>query len=284
MKTTVDAPQASQERTRHPATLAALWTLPWRQRALLLPLMQRDVAGRYRGSVMGVVWSFVHPLLMLAVYTTVFGVFLQARWAGSSTQADFALTLFVGLIVFNAFAECVNRAPGLIIAHTNYVKKVIFPLDILPVMVVGAALFHAGMSLLVWMAFALVLHGTLPWTLLLVPLVWVPLVLTLLGLTWFVSALGVYVRDVAQMMGILTTMVMFLSPIFYATHTVPPAFQWLMWCNPLTMIIEQSRHVMLHGVLPDVAGLGLATGLSLGLAWLGFLWFQKTREGFADVL
>lgn len=267
-----------------PSGFWLVFTIPWSHRNLLFQLIRRDVVGRYRGSAMGVVWSFAHPLLMLAVYTMVFGTFLQARWAGHENSLDFSVVLFAGLIVFNFFSECLNRAPVLIIANTNYVKKVIFPLEIFPWVVAGSALFHVVVSLLVWTVFYLALHGFLHWTLVFLPCIFLPLLFVVVGLAWFLSATGVYLRDLSHITSIVTTVLMFLSPIFYATSTLPAEFQTFLLVNPLTFIVEQCREVMIRGALPNFYGLAIYTGLSCGVAWLGLMWFQRTREGFADVL
>lgn len=274
----------SVDTSRFPSSFWLVLSIPWLYRSLLFQLIRRDVVGRYRGSAMGVLWSFAHPLLMLAVYTTVFGTFLKSRWAGSDNSWDFSIILFVGLIVFNFFAECVNRAPGLIIANTNYVKKIIFPLEIFPWVVVGSALFHAVVSLLVWTVFYIVMYGFLHWTLIFLPCIFLPLLLIVVGMSWFLSATGVYLRDLSHITSIVTTVLMFLSPIFYATSTLPVEFRTFLLANPLTFIVEQCRAVMIRGDLPNFLGLAIYSGISLSVAWLGLVWFQKTREGFADVL
>lgn len=257
----------------------------WRNRTLIASLVKREVIGRYRGSVLGLFWSFFNPLLMLVVYTFVFSVVFKARWnAGSDSKLEFALVLFAGLLVFNLFSECVNRAPLLILSNVNYVKKVVFPLEILPWVALGSALFHSAISFSVWLAFYLIFFGAPQPTMLLLPLVLLPLLLLTIGLSWILASLGVYLRDVSQLIGLVTTTLMFLSPIFYPLSSLPKEYQPLLQLNPLTPIIEQVRDVLIWGQVPDAAGLCvfiLATAL---IAWLGFAWFQKTRKGFADVL
>ncbi|WP_460063487.1 ABC transporter permease [Pseudomonas sp. H2_H09] len=264
---------------------AGMFSSPWRHRELLVSMVQREVIGRYRGSIMGLLWSFLNPLFMLLVYTFVFSMMFKLRWPqGSGSRSEFALLVFADLLVFNVFAECVGRAPGLIIANANYVKKVMFPLEILPWVVLGAVLFHTLASLLIWLVFHLLFFGFPPLTSLLLPLVLLPLVLFTLGISWLLASLGVYLRDVGQIVGVLTTALMFVSAIFYPASAFPPAYQGLLRLNPLTLVVEQTRDVLFWGVLPDpltwVCGL-LAAG---GVAWLGFSWFQKSRKGFADVL
>jgi lipopolysaccharide transport system permease protein len=253
-------------------------------RQLLLQLIRRDIAGRYRGSLFGMVWAFLNPLLMLCLYTVVFGVFLRARWAGASNSLQFSVMLFAGLIVFNFFAECLNRAPLLVSSNVNYVKKVVFPLELLAWMAVGSALFHACVSLLVWIVFSAFVYGAVHWTLVFVPLIFIPLIFMAIGVTWIISSLGVYLRDLSQIIGVLTAFIMFLSPIFYAIESLPHTFQTLLRVNPMTFIIEQARAVMAGGQLPDFGMLAVYIVCSFVFAWLSLAWFQRAREGFADVL
>jgi len=257
----------------------------WRNRFLILSLTKREVIGRYRGSILGLFWSFFNPLFMLGVYTFVFSVVFQARWGGGTgSKVEFALILFAGLIIFNMFAECFNRAPYLILGNVNYVKKVIFPLEILPWVVLGSALFHAVISLSVWLIAYMVFFGLPHPTLVFLPLVFAPLSLFTLGVCWALASLGVYLRDVGQVVAIMTSVFMFLSPIFYPVTALPPNYRPLLWLNPLMPAIEQIRAVLFWGRFPDWGLLGIYwLGSSLA-AWIGFVWFQKTRKGFADVL
>jgi len=257
----------------------------WRNRSLVRASANREVLGRYRGSIMGILWSFFTPLLMLAVYTFVFGEIFKARWsAGSESRTEFALVLFAGLIVFNLFAECVNRAPGLVLANVNYVKKVVFPLEILPWVTLGTALFHGAVSLCVWLLAHAILFGTLHATTLYLPLILAPFVLFIAGTSWMLASLGVYLRDISQFIGILTTVMMFLSPIFYPATALPESYRHLLYLNPLTPVIEQTRDVLFWGKPPDFPMLAIYWIAAAIIAWLGFAWFQKTRKGFADVL
>jgi lipopolysaccharide transport system permease protein len=257
----------------------------WRNRSLARTLVQREVVGRYRGSFMGILWSFFNPVFMLLVYTFVFSVVFKSRWGGGSgSKTEFALVLFAGLIVFNLFAECFNRAPGLILANVNYVKKVVFPLEILPWVALGATLFHALISLGVWFIAYFVFFGVPHITVLLLPLVILPLLLFIMGVTWGLASLGVYLRDVSQFVGIVTTVLMFLSPIFYPDSALPEKYRHLLLLNPLTPAIEQARDVLFWGKVPDMTILFVSLLVAALIAWLGFAWFQKTRKGFADVL
>lgn len=258
----------------------------WRNRALIYNLVLREVLGRYKGSMFGIAWSLVTPIFMLLVYTFVFSVVFKARWGatGSDSKTEFALVLFVGLMVFNLFSECVGRAPGLVLANVNYVKKVIFPLEVLPWVSMGSALFHFAVSLAVWLVAYLSLFGIPHWHVLLLPLVLVPLVLFVMGLSWALASLGVYLRDVGQLIGLVITVLMFLTPVFYPASSLPPDYQPLMFSNPLTPPVEMARDLLYWGQLPNMTLLALYAASSLACAVLGFAWFQKTRKGFADVL
>jgi lipopolysaccharide transport system permease protein len=223
---------------------------------------------------------------MLIVYTFVFSVVFKARWnvSGDESKTDFAIILFTGMIVFNLFAEIVNRAPGLIIYNVNYVKKVVFPLEILSWVALGSVLFHSLVSLFVLLLTQFILNHSLPWTIVFFPLVLLPLILASLGAAWFLAAIGVFVRDVGQITGVITTILMFLSAVFYPLSALPERYQNLLKLNPLVLIITESRNVLIYGSLPDWSWLGLALLMGLAIAFAGFWWFQKTRKGFADVL
>ena len=269
-----------------PTSLVALGKSLWRNRQLVVQMTRRDVVGRYKGSAFGLAWSFFNPMVMLAVYTFVFSVVFKARWGLGSTESktQFAVVLFVGMIVHGLWAEVLNRAPSLILGNVNYVKKVVFPLEILPVISMGAALFHGFVSLgVLLMAFAL-FNGYLHWTVVLTPLVLLPLVILALGVAWMLASLGVFLRDVSQTIGIITTVMLFLAPVFYPVTALPEEFRPVIMANPLTFIIEQAREVLIWGHLPDWTGLGIYTLVATIVAWAGYAWFQKTRKGFADVL
>lgn len=257
----------------------------WRQRTLLRDLVRRDIAGRYRGSAAGVVWSLLTPMLMLAIYTFVFSVVFQARWGGAEeSKVTFAINLFAGLIVHGLLAECLNRAPLLVLQNVNYVKRVVFPLDLLCWMSLGSALFHALISLAVLVVFFALANGHVHPTTPLVVLVWVPLLLLTLGVSWFLAALGVYLRDIAQLTGSITTILLFLSPVFYPATALPEGFRAVLYLNPLTWVIEQTRRVLIAGLPPSWSQLAVATLMGALAAMLGYAWFQKARRGFADVL
>ncbi len=258
----------------------------WSHRQLIKQMAWREVVGRYKGSVMGLLWSFINPILMLVVYTFVFSVVFKARWGveGEENQTTFAVVLFVGLIVHGLLAEVLNRAPNLVLSNVNYVKKVVFPLEILPVISLMAALFHGVISLTVLLYALIVINGYLPWTVVFIPIVLLPFVTLILGVSWILASLGVFIRDIAQVMGIVTTVMLFMAPVFFPMSAMPEKYHPFLFANPLTFIIEQSREVLIFGRHPDWIGLGLYMLVATIVAWLGYCWFQKTRKGFADVL
>ncbi|MDB5988732.1 MAG: type transporter [Herbaspirillum sp.] len=268
-----------------PATLQALAKSLWRNRQLIFQMARREVVGRYKGSVLGLAWSFFNPVFMLTVYTFVFSEIFKSRWAGASeSKTQFAVLLFAGLIVQSLFAEVLNRSPSLILGNANYVKKVVFPIEILPIVAIGAALFHSLISMSVLLAAFVLFNGYLNWTVILIPFVLLPLVILITGISWMLASLGVFLRDVGQTITIITTVLMFLSPVFYPVSAVPERFRVWIMANPLTFIIEQAREVLIWGHLPNWIGLGIYTIVAVVIAWSGFAWFQKTKKGFADVL
>jgi len=269
-----------------PASLLSLGKSLLQHRELILQMTKREVVGRYKGSIMGLAWSFFNPILMLTVYSFVFSVVFKARWGlgEEESKTHFAVVLFVGMIVHGLLAEVLNRAPGLIIGNVNYVKKVVFPLEILPVISMGAALFHSLISLVVLLIALIILDGSLHWTAVFIPLVVLPLVILTLGLAWMLASLGVFIRDIGQTIGIITTVMLFMAPVFFPLSAMPEKYHPLIMANPLTFIIEQAREVLIFGHLPYWFGLGLYMLVASVVAWAGFTWFQKTRKGFADVL
>jgi lipopolysaccharide transport system permease protein len=260
--------------------------MSYRRRLVLTwQLALREIEARYRGSILGMAWSLINPLLTLAVFTFVFGVVFQARWSPNQASTfDFAIMTFAGLMVFNIFAEVVGKSPGLVTSQPNLVKKVIFPLAILPLITLIAALFHAAIAL----SLLLILQGFfgsgLHLSALALPLVLAPLLLFTAGASWFLAALGVYLRDIGQIIGPLVTMLMFLSPIFYPIAALPGWIRPIAIANPLAVSIEQTRDALINGRLPEPGMWALAMATGLVSAGLGFLFFRKTRKGFADVL
>ncbi|KVC76210.1 ABC transporter permease [Burkholderia ubonensis] len=257
----------------------------WRHRRLIFQMTRREVVGRYRGSMLGLLWSFFNPLLLLTVYTFVFSVIFKARWnTGSDSKTEFAVVLFVGMIVFQVFSEAVNRAPSLIINNANYVKKVVFPLEVLPVVALLVALFHAGISFCVLLLAMIVLGFKVYLTVLYFPLIALPFILFTLGVCWFLASLGVFIQDIGQSIGLVTTVLMFLTPVFYPVSSLPTHYQHIVSMNPLAYVIEQSRNVVIWGTVPNWTGVLSTMVASVAVAVLGYQWFNRTRKGFADVL
>ncbi|ABE29199.1 ABC-2 type transporter family protein [Paraburkholderia xenovorans LB400] len=255
-------------------------------RQLIRQLVAREVVGRYRGSIMGLAWSFLNPLLMLIIYTFVFSVVFKARWGtgGTEDRSEFALILFAGLIMHTLFSECVIRAPGVVLGNANYVKKVVFPLEILCWVSLGSALFHALVSCGVLLVAMVVIRHTMPWTVVLFPLVLIPFVLGVIGLSWALAAFGVFVRDIGQLMGMVTTILMFLTPIFYPVTSLPERFRVWVYLNPLTWVVEQARNTLIFGKVPSFHGWAISMILGALVAWGGFWLFQRLRRGFSDVI
>jgi lipopolysaccharide transport system permease protein len=258
----------------------------WHKRDLVLQLVKREVLGRYRGSMLGVGWSLLHPIVMLAIYTFVFGFVFRIRWEGGigDNKLEFAIVLFCGMIVFNVFAESFTRSPGLIVGQPGFVKKVVFPLEVLPVVTVLGALFHAAISFVVLIILLITVRGAPPTTAFLVPIVLLPFVFFCLGLAWFLSALGVYLRDIGQVAQMVVTALMFLSPLFYPISALPEALRPLFLVNPLTLPIEETRAVLFFGRSPNVVALTVYAVFGVATMWGGFAVFQRVRRGFADVI
>jgi lipopolysaccharide transport system permease protein len=271
---------------QHPATPGSMLRGFLSHRDLLWELVKRDFIGRYKGSIFGVVWSLFNPLLMLAIYTFVFSVAFKARWGGHSDESKvaFAIVLFSGIIIHTFFAECLNRAPSLITSHANYVKKVVFPLEILPWMVLLSALLHFLVSFGALSVFCLLSGVNIHAGALLIPVALLPLILMVMGFSWILASLGVYLRDLSQVIGMLVTISMFLAPIFYPIDSLPETYKVFLSWNPITLPVIQLRNLMLFA-RPFEWGLW-AVSLVIGLAicQIGYWWFQKSRRGFADVV
>ena len=256
----------------------------YRYRNLLYQLIKRDVSSRYQGTLIGIAWSLVLPLMTLSVYALVFGLILQPRWPNVSDPSMFTLLLFTGLLIFNFFSECASRATTLIVNNANYVKKVVFPIDLLIWVPIGGALFHIALGLIAWTALVLFLGGKLHWTLSLAPFVLLPLIIMSAGISYFLAAIGVFIRDVGQIIAVSIQLLMYIGPVIYPREVLPERFQWLMAFNPITIPIEQFRNILNYGTLPDVASLAGYTIAGCIVTWLGRLFFEKTRHGFADVI
>lgn len=254
----------------------------WRNRYLLGQLIKRDVLLRYRGAMFGVLWIFLSPLIMLAIFAFIFGHIFQTRWPQQDAGIPFWLLLYSGLIAFNVFAETISRAPTSVRGYPSFVKKIIFPVNILPIVPLGAALVHAGFNFLILIA-ALAVTGHLHFGIMLFPLLIAPLILLALGLSWFLAAWGVFIKDMAQIVPVLVQMLLFLSPVLYPVSAVPEALRPIYQYNPLSAVIETSRASVI-GQPVEWGAWGIAFGFCLIVAILGYAFFQHSRDEFADVL
>ena len=257
-----------------------------RNRDLLFQMTRRNVEQRYRGSALGLLWSFVQPLMMLCVYTFVFSVVFKARWGVDTDggKGSFAVIMFCGMAMFNIFSESVSTSCGVVASNPNLVKKVIFPLEILPVSQVCATFINGLAWFVLLFLGSIFILGFWGWTMLLLPIVLLPLLLFVLGVSYFVASLGVFIRDTQYVIGVVLQVLFFATPIFYPVSAVPARLRWILELNPLTVYIEQARNVFLYGSLPSWKFLGIATLVSVVVLQLGFFFFHKTKKGFADVL
>jgi lipopolysaccharide transport system permease protein len=258
----------------------------WEHRDLISQITKREIAGRYKGSYLGILWSVVNPLLLLIIFTFVFSVIFRAKWgiSVSESKVEFALTLFCGMVVFNLFSECLNRAPGLILANPNYVKKTILPLEILPVSLILSSFIHMLISLVILLIGVLIFMGVIHWTIIYLPFIIISFLPLTLGLTWFLSSLGVFIRDIGYAVGFFTNALLFLTPIFYPISAVPESVREFMKLNPLSVIIECNRRILMWGKPPDWPWLGVVCLFSLAVMLLGYGFFVKSKRAFADVV
>lgn len=256
----------------------------WRNRSLIGQLVAREMFSRYQGTHLGVTWVVLEPLMMLTVYTVVFYLIFKRHWqSAEESLLEFAVILFSGLIVFNIFREVINDAPKLIIRNINYVKKVVFPLEILPVVSICSAVSHFLISALLLLTGLIIGFDVHP-QVLYVPLILLPYFLMLFGVAMFLASFGVYFRDIGQIVNLLITAVLFLSAVFYPVSSVPENYRIFFYVNPVAFSIEQFRAAVIWGQAPDWSWLLLYYPLGLLIGWMGIFWFQKTRKGFADVL
>ena len=254
-------------------------------RLLITQFVKRSVLERYRGSFLGVFWSLITPLLMLGVYSFVFTIVFKARWGvETGAKGEFAIILFSGLILHSFFTDILNRAPTIIVENINFVKKVIFPLEVFAPIISFTALFQLLISSIVLVAGIYFVYGAIPVTILYAPIIILPLFVLAIGLAWMLAAIGVYIRDIAQFMGIISTLLLFLSTIFYPASILPPIMQKIIYLNPLSFIVEQLRAVVITGGAPDWYWLGVYSSVSAVIFVLGYVLFQKMRKGFADVI
>jgi lipopolysaccharide transport system permease protein len=258
----------------------------WSHRQLILQLGQRQILEHYRGSYLGLIWSVITPLVMLVIYTFVFSIIFQAKWDAliTGSREEFALILFAGIIAFNIFGDAVLNAPLLVVTRANYVKRIVFPLEILPISALAPILLQAFFNLIILLLGSLLFLGQISATLYLLPLALLPLILLSLGLSWFLASLGVFVRDIIHFLRIIVQMLFFLTPIFYPISAVPQSFQTWLNLNPLTYLVNHFRQVTLLGEAPNMVEYSLILALSTAVCLSGYIWFMKSKKTFADVL
>ena len=252
--------------------------------ALFGELVKRDITGRYRGSWGGLVWAFIQPLFLLCVYTLAFGLIVGVRWRKDGDAFEYGVFLFVGLIIYNAFSECIVRAPTLIVTQANFVKKVVFPLYILPIVCACTALIHAAIGFLVWTLVYTALFGLPKAGILLTPLILLCCAPALLGIGWLLAGFGAYFRDLPQVANLASHALLFLTPVFYEVSSIPVQYRSFLYANPLTVVIETTRGLLLPGATPSLMPLAIYTGISLLFASVALALFNWMRPRFADVV
>jgi lipopolysaccharide transport system permease protein len=269
----------------HSVLLTDFVVTVWRYWNLITRLVRREFSARYRGSLLGVFWSLLTPVLTVLVFSFVFGVVFKTKWgAGQTSNGNFVVILLLGLTINNIFAESISRAPTVIVSNLSYVKRVVFPLEILPVVVVIGSLVNASLALGIVIVANFLITGAIHPTLLFLPFVLAPYIVLVAGVTMFLSSVGVFIRDLGQIVGLLVTVVLFMTPIFYPLSSVPEPYRALLYLNPLTFTVEQARAVALFGFGPDWPGISLYSAGAVAVMAAGLFWFQRTRNGFADVI
>lgn len=257
--------------------------------SLLVELTKRDIAGKFKDTALGFLWIPITPVFSLLIYYYIFGVIFQARWQMTNTDVNFvnatvAPVLFIGLICFNFFSECFSRAPSLMRENTNYIKKIVFPIGIFPLVVFLGALFNMIINFFILIFFYLIIIGIPPVTTLLVPIILIPLFLMMLGVIYGVSGLGVYLPDLKHVVPPITMAFMFLTPIFYPLSLVPENMRFFVKLNPMTTVLEQARELLFIGQVPSLGDFWISCTIGTVCFVVGYVFFRKTQKGFADVL
>jgi lipopolysaccharide transport system permease protein len=269
--------------TARRAVWQPLWNLPARSE-LIFSLARRELAARYKGSALGIIWALVTPVVMIAIFTFIFAGIFGARFGTSTSHWDYALYLFCGLLPWNMFQETVQQSANTIVTHANLVKRVVFPLETLPVAQAFSSLGHQMFGTFALLIAAIVIQREVHITLLWLPVLLIPQLLFTLGAAWLIASLGVFLRDIAQGILLLLMAWMYLTPIVYPESLVPDRFRQFVVLNPFTALVRNYRRILLDGHMPDWPGLAYFIICSVVCFILGYWWFARTRKNFADVI
>lgn len=253
-------------------------------RELIIKLSWRDFKARYQGSFGGILWAIIQPLTMMVIYTFVFSTFLNVRFGSSDSPFTFSVFLLCGLLPWNAFSESFNGSTTLIKGNVNLVKRVVFPLEVLPLNLVITSIYQQLVGFVLLLPLAYLINGSLYWTLVYVPLIIIIEALLYMGSCWIWASLSVYLPDLRQVTSLLLSAMMFLIPLFYPRETIPEEFQWIVDYNPFALIIEMFRKGFLTGEKLTSQELIFSISMSLLIFLVGYFWFNRTKKGFADVL
>jgi lipopolysaccharide transport system permease protein len=257
----------------------------WSNRKLMVSMVRRDILARYRGSFGGALWTFLNPLLLMATYFFVFGVVMHTKFQADPSRSGFVLYFLAGMLPWLPFSEAVGRSPQVVMEHRNFVKKLVFPLETLPVNLVISGVVTEAFALVIFLAGLLAARGAIPVSVLWLPALLIPQLLLAAGLCWFLAALGVYVRDLGQIIGFLLTLWFFLTPICYPeTQEIPAAAKQILAFNPILILVRGYRSIFLEGHAPAFGSLLALWIGSAALALLGHAWFHRLRRSFADII
>jgi lipopolysaccharide transport system permease protein len=251
---------------------------------LIRSLVERELTSRYKGSFVGLAWSIITPAVMIVIFTLIFSGIFQARFGNTPGHFTFAVYLFCGLLPWIAFSDGIQRATTVLTDNVNFVKRVVFPIEALPVNVVFAALIHQLMGTIVLLISAFILQRTIHPTALWFPVLLIPQLLTALGLAWLMASLGVFLRDMAQFNQLFFMAWMYLTPIFYPEDQIPEGYRWLIEFNPMAPLIRSYRRILLDGEMPDWRGLAFTSLFAVVCFLFGYWWFARTKKAFADVI
>jgi lipopolysaccharide transport system permease protein len=269
--------------TARRAVWRPLWQLP-RRLDLILSLTKRELAARYRGSALGIIWALLTPIVMIAIFTIIFAGIFKAKFGVSSSQWDYALYLFCGLLPWNAFQESLQLSSSTIVAHANLVKRVVFPLETLPVSLSLAAAVNQLFGTIVLVAAIVILRREIHSTIVFLPLILIPQIIATFGGAWLVASLGVFIRDIVQGIALVLMAWMYLTPIIYPESLVPQAYRSIINVNPFTPLVRNYRRILIEGLSPDWTGLAYFSAFAILSFIVGYWWFARTRKNFADVI